>query len=206
MAGFVRKATVTEDERKLAHLEVKDLALNASNEVIGQGSSASVYKFLLRGKIAAAKQFHVHLTRKSIVKAATTLIKLKHENVCRLRGLSYRPAVLLFEYCFVDIDGQLLHNLRELLSLFNENLYFNFKERLGYGLQIAEGVNYLHHEGLVHRDLKPSNVLISGVKEDIILKLADFNEVCNFKTLMTKTSTSSNLTGLFNNKYVLANI
>jgi len=85
MSGFVRKS-ISKQEEKLAYLEVKDLALNASNEVIGHGSSASVYKILLRGKFAAAKQFHVHLNKNSILKAASTLIELRHKNVCRLRG------------------------------------------------------------------------------------------------------------------------
>ena len=60
MSKFL-KARLSKDEKDLEHLIVENLSLNASNELIGHGSSASVYKFVLRDKIAAAKQFNVHL-------------------------------------------------------------------------------------------------------------------------------------------------
>lgn len=194
MAGF-RKMKLSEEEKRVAHLEIKDLSLNVTKELVGHGSSASVYKYLLRGKMAAAKQFKAPLSRKSMARAASTILKLNNENVCRLRGLSYRPPALLFEYCCVDFDGQTVNNLRELLSLFNDNEYYNFAERVDLSMQVAKGVNYLHHNGVIHRDLKPSNILVSGSQSNITLKIADFNEVCTFKTLATVTASDANLKG-----------
>lgn len=54
--------------------------------------------------------------------------------------------------------------------------YQPIKERivLQFLIQIANGLNQLHENGLLHRDLKPSNVLIS---RDNILKIADFGTV-----------------------------
>ncbi len=40
-------------------------------------------------------------------------------------------------------------------------------------LKLAEGLAYIHSEGLVHRDIKPENVLIS-ISEPVMLKWADF--------------------------------
>ena len=42
---------------------------------------------------------------------------------------------------------------------------------LGYGLQILEGLNRLHHAGIVHRDIKPFNILLTA--EDRV-KICDF--------------------------------
>ena len=44
-------------------------------------------------------------------------------------------------------------------------------ERIGFALQLARGVQYLHHNGIVHRDLKPQNI---GFDQEGTLKLFDF--------------------------------
>ncbi len=43
-------------------------------------------------------------------------------------------------------------------------------------LQLAEGLKYIHTNGLIHRDLKPENVLIwvDSTGERVLMKWADF--------------------------------
>lgn len=189
------KAKQSEEEKRLSHLVIEGLALNASNELIGHGSSASVYKYTLRGKTAAAKQFKCHLSRKTLAKAASTILGLRNEHICRLRGLSYRPPVLLYEYCSLQLEGETLHNLKELLSMFNDNQHFDYNQRIEFCLQIADGLNFMHHNGVIHRDVKPSNILVTGTNNKVLLKIADFNEVSNFKTLASISSTNVSLRG-----------
>lgn len=106
MAKFSRKNNLLSDmEKKVKHLEVFDIpvSLNTSNNIIGEGSSAVVFKYKLRGKYGACKKFRSYLPRKSILKAANGLIQLNHENVVRFRGFSTRPSALVMEYCDVEL-------------------------------------------------------------------------------------------------------
>jgi len=41
-------------------------------------------------------------------------------------------------------------------------------------LQIASGINYLHHFGIIHRDLKPENIMMSDKTQNSIIKIVDF--------------------------------
>lgn len=41
-------------------------------------------------------------------------------------------------------------------------------------LQIASGINYLHHFGIIHRDLKPENIMMTDKSEHAIVKIVDF--------------------------------
>ena len=44
-------------------------------------------------------------------------------------------------------------------------------ERVGYAIDICDGMAVAHQQGIIHRDLKPANVLIN---DDGLLKIVDF--------------------------------
>ncbi len=41
----------------------------------------------------------------------------------------------------------------------------------GYFVQLIDGLQYLHHMGVIHKDLKPGNLLLTL---DEVLKISDF--------------------------------
>ncbi|CAI0407480.1 unnamed protein product [Linum tenue] len=99
----------------------------------------------------------------------TLLSRLRHPNVIRFVAACKKPPV----YCVITEylpEGSLrayLHKLEE-KSLAMEKL-------IGFALDIARGMEYIHSRGVIHRDLKPENILID---EDFHLKIADFGIAC----------------------------
>ena len=77
------------------------------------------------------------------------------------------------------------------MNEFNDHDYYNLKERVAYIIQICEGLKYLHKINVLHTDLKPTNILVTGGKETITIKLADFNEVKHVKETCLSTLTHS---------------
>ena len=124
MAKFSRKNTSMENlEEKVKHLEVFDIPINiqASDYVIGEGSSAVVFKYSLRGKYGACKKFKCSLPRKAILKAANGMVQLKNENVVRFRGFSCRPSAIIMEHCYIELG-----------NMFNLFLNLNYINYINY--------------------------------------------------------------------------
>lgn len=68
---------------------------------------------------------------------------------------------MVFEYLSHDLTGLLNHPTFTLTPAHKKHL----------ARQLFEGLDYLHHRGVLHRDIKAANILISKTGE---LKLADF--------------------------------
>ena len=124
------------------------------------------------------------------------LLKLANPNIVRFRGYSCRPSALLFEFCSVDVEGELVHNLRQLMNFYNINDYFNFSERLKLLIQSTSGMLFLHKNGVIHRDFKPSNLLVCGTSTDITVKLCDFDDIFVVKQTMMSTMSQINTRGM----------
>ncbi len=68
---------------------------------------------------------------------------------------------MVFEYLSHDLTGILNHPTFSLSAAHKKHL----------ARQLFEGLDYLHHRGVLHRDIKAANILVSNTGE---LKLADF--------------------------------
>jgi CTD kinase subunit alpha len=68
---------------------------------------------------------------------------------------------MVFEYLQHDLTGLLNHPTFTLTAGHKKHL----------AKQLFEGLDYLHHRGVLHRDIKAANILVSNTGE---LKLADF--------------------------------
>lgn len=147
---------------------------------IGRGSYATVfsaktlhpYPPLVAGDLVAIKS--ISTSRLSSAQERTKLEneinlmkKLTHPNIVKLFGVEKsKPYYLLvMEYCE---GGDLMRYLRSCGHGLPEATIREFSWQIGCGLR------YLHAHDVVHRDLKPHNILLSGMGDRPVLKIADF--------------------------------
>ncbi|KAG0563697.1 hypothetical protein M758_8G050300 [Ceratodon purpureus] len=97
------------------------------------------------------------------------LSQLHHPNIVKFMAASWKPPVccLIMEY----VPGG---SLRAFLHR-NESGSLPMKTILSMALDVANGMEYLHSQGVVHRDLKSENLVLT---EDLHLKLTDFGVGC----------------------------
>ena len=200
MAGFKKfscPSTLSEQEKEVRKLEVFNIPLHSFNGIIGEGSFACVFQFKLQNQQTAVKKFKQVISKKQILKAARLLHGLNHKHVVKFKGYSCRPSALIFELCEVVHESDCFHNLKELVTFFNDNEYYCWKERIDYGKQIALGLQFLHGKGIVHRDLKPSNVLVAGcLNKEVVLKIADFSHISEMKDTCRSIMTNNPFKGM----------
>lgn len=144
---------------------------------VGQGSMSHVFrarekktgqivavKILLPDKTAQLESRFVGLAKPSEGEVAVQLI---HPRIVRTfeHGLTTNgEQFLVMEF----IEGVALSYL---VDLQNEGMVYH---RLNFMVQLAEAIEYFHHQGWIHRDICPRNILID---KQYNLKLIDFGLV-----------------------------
>ncbi|KAG6544420.1 hypothetical protein Mapa_014058 [Marchantia paleacea] len=145
----------------------EDLVLG---EQIGQGSSGTVYHALWLGSDVAVKVFSEQEYTLELLedfkKEVAIMKRLRHPNVLLFMGAVTAPEHLSIVTEFLPRGSlfRLLHRNTQGLD---------WKRRLKMALDIARGLNYLHHTTppIVHRDLKSSNLLVD---KNWTVKVGDF--------------------------------
>jgi TolB-like protein/Tfp pilus assembly protein PilF len=135
---------------------------------LGAGSMGEVYKArdTRLGRIVAIKVLASHVSDDPRRKArfdreARAISRLTHPHICTLHDVGYADGVdyLVLEY----LEGQTLAGRLQRGPLPPDQL-------LKAGIEIGEGLEWAHHEGIIHRDLKSANVMLTKTGA----KLLDF--------------------------------
>ena len=63
-------------QKRLQYLEVTNVPVSPTRNIVGEGSSAVVFKFECKEKIVAYKKFKKRVSMKFLLKAADSLFKL----------------------------------------------------------------------------------------------------------------------------------
>ena len=193
MASFV------DSSKNLLEINIKsfevDVPLHPEIK-IGEGSAAIVYQHKIKGKIVAVKQMRQHMSKYKVLQVANKLKELNHQNVINFMGYCCRPSCFVFEYCFIELQHDVVNNLAQLVNIFNEQQHFVFVERLDYIVQATKGLLYLHDKGVVHRDFKPANMLVTGTLKQTVVKISDFDDLMELKQTMMTTTKVNFLKGM----------
>ncbi len=145
-------------------------------EEIGAGGMGVVYKAedTKLKRIVALKFLPPELTRdpeakKRFIREAQAASALEHPNICNIHEIDEtKPApgepvgqLFIVMACY---EG-------ETLKLKIEKGKLKIEEAVDYTIQIAQGLEKAHEQGISHRDIKPANIIITT---DGLVKILDF--------------------------------
>ncbi|KAI1982357.1 serine/threonine protein kinase, CMGC, CDC2/CDK sub [Ophidiomyces ophidiicola] len=140
-----------------------------NESVVGAGTYGKVFKavHVFTKNMVALKRIRMEGEKDGFpitaVREIRLLQHLRHENVVRLQEVMVErnECFMVFEYLSHDMTGLINHPSFTLTSAHKKHL----------AKQMFDGLNYLHHRGVLHRDIKAANILISNKGQ---LKFADF--------------------------------
>ncbi|XP_038679098.1 serine/threonine-protein kinase PAK 3 isoform X2 [Tripterygium wilfordii] len=139
-------------------------------EEIGQGSYAVVYRGIWNASDVSIKVFfhheHGNGTFQDYKKEIEIMRSLRHPNVLLFMGAVCSEQRLAIVTEFLP-RGSLFRTLHK------NNQALDMRRRLRMALDVARGMNYLHHRNppIIHRDLKSSNLLVD---KNWNVKVGDF--------------------------------
>ena len=147
--------------------------------VIGDGGMGSVYEAQheVLGSKVALKFLHPELAKRQglvqrFLQEARVSAKIQSMHVVRVSDVEQTPEGLPFIVMEL-LSGQSLQSLYE--ELYRNGKRLSYQDALDYAVQMLDGLEAAHEEGVVHRDLKPDNVMITkGKRGEALVKLLDF--------------------------------
>lgn len=147
--------------------------------LLGDGGMGSVFeaKHEVLGSSVALKFLHPELARRQglvqrFLQEARVSAKIQSQHVVRVTDVEQTSEGLPF-MVMEFLSGKSLQALYE--ELYRAGRRLSFEDAVAYALQILDGLEAAHEEGVVHRDLKPDNVMIvAGKRGESIVKLLDF--------------------------------
>ncbi len=169
--------TISGDRVNLGALLDKDLLIPLEDiEIlypIGAGATGSVSLGLWRGGRVAVKQLFALMVCWDMFTNEVIMHKrLRHPNIVQLIGVCPHPPCVVTE--FMD-RGTLYATL-------HSSVVISHAQTLGFLIDIASGMMFLHSAGVVHRDLKSLNVLVDASWR---CKISDFGLSTAFASTLT---------------------
>lgn len=143
-------------------------------DVIDEGGWGIVYKGVHQTlKLPVAIKMLKHAMAmdpdftKKFENEAHVIARLNHPNIVRVYDIEY-----LYRTVFIIME---LLSGRSLTDLMSSVPRLPFSRAMNFLIQVAEGLEYAHQEGIVHQDIKPDNVFL---RDGDRVKIVDFGLAC----------------------------
>lgn len=132
---------------------------------LGRGGMGAVYRatdLILQRTVAikVLKELTGEEVGRRICLEAQILARLLHDNIVRL--YDFNKDNNTYYFIMEEVDGTSFQKRWKKIGL---------PERVLILAQVADALNYAHHQGVIHRDVKPANVLLTSLDQ---AKLSDF--------------------------------
>eukprot|EP00054_Salpingoeca_dolichothecata_P026301 m.187312 g.187312 ORF g.187312 m.187312 type:complete len:854 (+) comp25616_c0_seq5:39-2600(+) len=157
---------LTRARKKLYVLEAWELFPSdiMREEQLGAGAFGEVYKGTWRGRSVAIKSLKPEAserTQQDFVMEANVMKNFKHANVLGLLGvvMKRKPNFIVMELLSANLQDRLRVQT------------YTTEQKLRKAMEMAAGLEYVHHQNILHCDIAARNVLVG---EQDQLKLADF--------------------------------
>ncbi|PIC26049.1 hypothetical protein B9Z55_018749 [Caenorhabditis nigoni] len=157
-------------EYQACEIELPDSGISTDN-IIGRGATAWVYKIHLRAELVDIAARHRSVAFKRFLKGsnevddgeiliklkreAETLSNLSHPNIVKFIGVCYgKPFIgLLMTHC----EGSSLTKVR---SDIPAGTVLSTSPFIHWAKNISDGMEYITDQGFIHRDLRSDNILV----------------------------------------------
>ncbi|XP_028391896.1 calcium-dependent protein kinase 2-like [Dendronephthya gigantea] len=170
-----------------------------NKEELGMGSFGSVYRGQYNSNnddvVVKVLRGHNRESKRLFLKEARLLSKLKgHKNISSFIAFCTEPYAIMLEYLCFDFTvfevNKKVTSLGEFLHFIDEQLDVHAlrKCQTKIARDIADGLCYLHSNGVVHRDLKPENILVSNQHYTSELEESARNEKFSSNPILCKLS------------------
>ena len=163
-------------------------------KLLGEGGMGTVFlaKDTIIGRKVALKILKIpdsllpeetEVLKKRFLIEAKAAGKILHPNIVTLFDIGIEKDIvyLAFEY----IEGTTLE------KLIRKQAPLDIKKAVKIAIQIANGLEAAHKEGIIHRDIKPSNILIT---KDEVVKISDFG-IAKIDSLDIKLTITGSIVG-----------
>ncbi|ELP88833.1 protein kinase, putative, partial [Entamoeba invadens IP1] len=157
---------------------------------IGNGSFGIVFLGTFRRKKVAIKKMKQSTNNEKMLdefkKEVEMLDKFRSDYIIHFYGAVFDSSKICMVTEFAEYGS-----VQDLITKDHKNntnvLYGKDKLRVKFISDLANGIKYLHENGILHRDIKPDNVLVVSLELNVRVnaKLTDFGSSRNINLLMT---------------------
>jgi len=144
-------------------------------EILGEGSYAKVREAI---DSETLKRVAIKIVKKRVIRRIKGAMAALKNEINIMRKLKHKNVIQLIEviqnnekdkiYIVLEFAGA--GSLQQVINS-HPNKRLPLSDVWYFFIQLIEGLEYIHNQGIIHRDIKPANLMVTP---DRVLKLSDF--------------------------------